>query len=117
MHYSGKRKRHTVKTPLMVNDQCVTIHKASHKKGRRHDYDIHKKSHPVTPEQIVSMFDPGYLGVGRDYPEQKSSMPNKKKRNTELSQEKDYNKAILKKDSDRAYYLQDKEMQDSCRHV
>ena len=43
----------------MVNDQRVIIHKASHKKGRRHDYDIHKKSHPATPEQAVSMFDLG----------------------------------------------------------
>ena len=39
-YYSGKRKRHTVKTPLMVNNQGVIIHKAKHKKGHRHDYDI-----------------------------------------------------------------------------
>ena len=38
------------------------------------------------------MFDLGYLGVERDFPEQISSLPNKKKRNTELStDEKEYN--------------------------
>ncbi len=38
MYYSGKKKRHTVKTQLMVNNQGAIIHKTGHKKGRRHDY-------------------------------------------------------------------------------
>ena len=38
------------------------------------------------------MFDLGYLGVERDFPEQKSSVPDKKKRNQEMTQEeKEYN--------------------------
>ena len=55
--------------------------KQTHKKGRRHDYDIYKKNHPVTPKQVVNVFDLGYLGVEKDFPEQLSSLPNKKKRN------------------------------------
>ena len=51
----------------------------------------------------------GYLGVEKDFPEQKLSLPYKKKRNQkELSQEeKDYNKIHSKKEnSDREqYYL------------
>ena len=91
--YSGKKKRHTVKTHLMVNNCSVIINKTKHKKGHRHDYDIHKKSHPVTPKQVVSVFDLGYLGVEKDFPEQISSLPNRKKRSQkELSQEeKEYN--------------------------
>ncbi len=39
LHYSGKKKRHTVKTHLMmVNEDGYIIHKADHKKGKRHDY-------------------------------------------------------------------------------
>ena len=39
------------------------------------------------------MFDLGYLGVEKDYPKQISSIPNRKKRNLELSAEEgDYNK-------------------------
>ena len=79
-HYSGKRKRHTVKTQLMVNNCGIIIHKTKHKKGHRHDYDIHKENHPVNPKQVVSVFDLGYLGVGKDFPEQTSSLPNRKKR-------------------------------------
>ena len=33
------------------------------------------------PKQVVSVFDLGYLGVGKDFPEQISSLPNRKKRN------------------------------------
>ncbi|MER5175750.1 MAG: transposase family protein [Candidatus Nitrosocosmicus sp.] len=36
--YSGKKKRHTVKNQIMVNNQGIIIHKLGHKKGRRHDY-------------------------------------------------------------------------------
>jgi len=40
-----------------------------------------------------NVVDLGYLGVEKDYPEQLSALPYKKKKNQELSQEeKDYNK-------------------------
>ena len=50
------------------------IDKTDHKKGRRHDYDIYKKNHPVTPKQVVNVFDLGYLGIKKDFPQQISSL-------------------------------------------
>ncbi len=39
------------------------------------------------------MFDLGYLGVKKDFPQQKSAIPNRKKRNQEVSEEEEeYNK-------------------------
>jgi hypothetical protein len=38
MYYSGKKKRHTVKNQIMVNNRGYILHKVVHKKGRRHDY-------------------------------------------------------------------------------
>jgi hypothetical protein len=39
MYYSiGKKKKHTVKNQLMVNNRGYILHKANHKKGKRHDY-------------------------------------------------------------------------------
>ncbi len=40
MYYSlGKKKRHNVKNQLMiVNNRGYILHKAVHRKGRRHDY-------------------------------------------------------------------------------
>ncbi len=98
MYYSGKKKRHTIKTQLMVNDHGLVIHKTSHKKGRRHDYDIYKKNHLITPKEITNVFDLGYLGVEKDFPKQLSVLPYKKKRNIELSQEeKQFNKSHSRK--------------------
>ena len=61
--YSGIKKK--IKTQLMVNNQSTIIHKTNYKKGRRHDYDIYKKDYPVTPKEVVNIFDLGYLSRKR----------------------------------------------------
>jgi hypothetical protein len=38
--YSGKKKTHSVKNQIMVNNRGYILHKDSYKKGKRHDYDI-----------------------------------------------------------------------------
>ena len=81
MYYSGKKKRYTVKNQIMVNKDGYILHKATHKKGRRHDYDVYKNNHLVTPKQVVNVLNLGYLGVETDFPEQLSALPYKKKRN------------------------------------
>ncbi len=96
--YSGKKKRHTVKNQITVNNHGYILHKVGYKKGRKHDYDVYKNNHPTTPKEVVNAFDLGYLGVEKDFPEQLSALPYKKKRNQELSQEeKDYNTIHSKK--------------------
>jgi hypothetical protein len=85
--YSGKKKRYTVKNQFVANNSGFIIHKAGHKKGRRHDYDMYKKNHPVIPKDVVNVFDLGYHGIEKDFPEQKTSIPYRKKRNQELLQE------------------------------
>ncbi len=61
MYYSGKKKRHTVKNQLMVNNRGYTLHKIDNKKGHRHDYNIYKTNHPLTPKQVVvNVLDLGY---------------------------------------------------------
>jgi hypothetical protein len=98
MYYSGKKKRHTIKNQIMVNNRGYILHKATHKKGRRHDYDVYKKNHPVTPPQVVNVVDLGYLGIEKDFPEQISALPSKRKRNQDLSQEEiEYNRIHAKK--------------------
>ena len=42
-------------------------------------YSIYKRNHPVTPKQVVNVIDLGYLGVEKDFPEQLSALPHKKK--------------------------------------
>src|SRR3954452_8007054 len=99
LFYSGKKKRHVLKTQLLVNNQDLIIHKTGYKKGRRHDYDIYERNRPIISNQVVNVFDLGYLGVEKDFPKQLSSLPYRKKRNLlQLSQEqKEYNKNHSKK--------------------
>src|SRR6185312_3562059 len=60
--------------------------------------DNFTEPHPITPQKIVNVFDLGYLGVEKDFPEQKSKLPFRKKRNQELSQEAmEYNKSHSRK--------------------
>jgi hypothetical protein len=93
MYYSGKKKRHTVKNPIMVNNRGYILHKIRHKKGRKHDYDIYKSNHLVTTKEVVTVVDLGYLGIEKDFPDQLSALPYRTKRKQDLSQEeKEYNK-------------------------
>ncbi len=85
--YSGKKKRYTVKNQIMVNKDGYILHKICYKKGRKHDYDIYKNNHPVIPKQVITVVDLGYLGIEKDFPNQLSALPYRKKRNQDLSQE------------------------------
>jgi hypothetical protein len=93
-YYSGKKKRHTVKTQYMVNKKGKILHKSKHhKKGRQHDYTVYKDEHPVTPPNVKNYYDLGYVGIEKDFPDVKAVLPVKKKRNIELTKkEKRYNK-------------------------
>jgi hypothetical protein len=57
LFYSGKKKRHTIKTQLMVNNQGIVIYKLRFKKERekRHDYDIYKENHHITPKDVLNI--------------------------------------------------------------
>jgi hypothetical protein len=91
--YSGKKKKHTIKTQYMINNEGLILHKTGHKSGRKHDYDIYKRNHPITPVQVENVFDLGYFGVQNDFPTVKSVLPVKKKKNSILSnQERTYNR-------------------------
>ena len=74
----------------MVNHNGLIFHKTGYKKGRRHDYAIYKKNHPLVPQDVVNVFDLGYLGVEKDFPKQLSSLPNRKNRNQKISEDERY---------------------------
>jgi hypothetical protein len=93
-YYSGKKKKHTVKTQYMVNKEGKILHKSRHhKKGRQHDYTVYKDEQPQTPSQVENVLDLGYLGCEKDFPTVKYSLPIKKKRYMKLTEEQiEYNK-------------------------
>jgi hypothetical protein len=78
-HYSGKKKRHTVKTQLTVNNKGLIIHKTLHVRGSMHDYALYKHSHPRLPSNVRLGLDLGYLGIKANYPHLNCVLPIKKK--------------------------------------
>jgi len=92
-YYSGKKKKHTVKTQIMVNKKGLILHKTKHRKGKQHDYDLFKKTGPPTPPKVEIGVDLGYFGIEKDYPDLNVKIPVKKPKGKELThKEKRYNK-------------------------
>ena len=92
-HYSGKKKKHTIKNQITINLNGEIIHKPPHSPGRRNDYAILKIKHPVLSEELMVFYDLGYLGVEKDFPQQISILPYKKKKGKELTiSQKEWNK-------------------------
>ena len=78
-HYSGKKKKHTVKTQIAVNKAGLIVHKTRHTKGSTHDYALFKQNHPRLPDNVSIGLDLGYDGVQGDYPELKCEVPFKRR--------------------------------------
>lgn len=78
-HYSGKKKKHTVKTQITVNKAGLIIHKTKHAKGSTHDYALFKPSHPNLPGNVPVGVDLGYDGIQKDYPNLKAEVPFKRR--------------------------------------
>jgi len=105
-HYSGKKKKHTVKTQITVNQDGLIVHKTGHAKGSTHDYALYRHSHPSLPSKVRLGVDLGYKGIKTDYPKLNCVVPFKRKspgrgrrgvKGQELSAEqKAFNKALSK---------------------
>ena len=83
----------------MVNNRGFIIHKSAKKKEKDMTMIFIKRIILLHQTQVVNVFDLGYLGIEKDFPEQLLSLPNRKKRNKELSKrKKNTTKVILKKE-------------------
>ena len=65
--YSGKKKRHTLKTQIIVDKKKKLVVCTSFTNGKRHDFRLFKESgvhvHPI----IRSLTDTGYQGIQRPF--------------------------------------------------
>ena len=78
-HYSGKKKRHTVKTQLTVNKDGLIVHKTRHARGSRHDYALFKWCPPRLPKEVGVGVDLGYKGIQGDFPQFNAEVPFKRR--------------------------------------
>ncbi|MCJ7614027.1 transposase [Candidatus Bathyarchaeota archaeon] len=78
-HYSGKKKKHTVKTQITVNKDGLIVHKTRHARGSTHDYALFKHNHPHLHDVVSLGVDLGYVGIKTDYPELGCEVPFKRR--------------------------------------
>jgi hypothetical protein len=94
-YYSGKKKKHTVRTQIITNKDGLIIHITGHVHGRKHDYDLFKDKRPPPPKGVEITADLGYQGIEKDFPSLKTRIPVKRKRGKTLEKkDKRYNKEL-----------------------
>ena len=94
--YSGKKKQHTLKTQLVINQETKEIICTAFGQGRCHDFSLFKKSKTHFHPETDSLQDSGYQGI-KDY-HRNSYIPRKKPKKGQLSLlEKNYNRTLAQK--------------------
>lgn len=91
-YYSGKKKRHTLKTEIRttLKGRIVNVSKSS--PGSVHDMTVYKQGRPVHRD-TRAFVDSGYQGMDKLHPA--TELPYKKSKNHKLSkQEKEYNAGL-----------------------
>jgi IS5 family transposase len=86
-HYSGKKKAHTRKTAIVVNERG-RIREVSHSTpGSKHDLRHVVESHVVDeiPQEVTVIGDAGFDGLQNHYPERSVGTPHKARRNHPLT--------------------------------
>lgn len=95
-YYSGKKKRHTIKTQVVVNKKNSRILAINFSNGKKHDFNLFKESKLRVNRRIKVLVDTGYLGIENII--NNSKLPHKNSKNHKLNkEEKLENKKISSK--------------------
>lgn len=81
--YSGKKKRHTLKSQLVIDTSTRQIVCTAHGKGRHHDFHLWKTSRVQLHPHTKGLGDRGYQGLAKLHAN--SQTPKKKPRGGQLS--------------------------------
>lgn len=91
-HYSGKKKRHTLKTELIVTEKGRIASVSPSSPGSRHDITVRREG-PTLPEAARAYGDSAYQGYGKDH--EAIDHPYKKPKGGELTAGgKEYNSGL-----------------------
>lgn len=84
-YYSGKKKRHTLKTQVVVDKKTKRVICTAFSNGRRHDFRLFKESKISIHPEIKIITDTGYQGIHKLHA--KSELPRKKSKKRALTKE------------------------------
>lgn len=82
-YYSGKKKRHTIKTQLVVNKTNGRIMAVEIRAGKTHDFRVFKESGVHLPATNKIMVDSGYQGLQKIHAN--TQLPKKKSKKYKLT--------------------------------
>ena len=87
--YSGKRKRHTIKKGIVVNERGLIRAVTPSTPGAMHDLRHFRKSGVLNriPRQVGVIGDAGFDGLHHDLPEHSVATPHKARRNRPLKED------------------------------
>ena len=92
-YYSGKKKYHTIKIQIIIEEDTKKIVHVAFDKGHVHDFTLFKESTEKLSELFKFLADSGYQGLEKIMPN--SLTPKKKTRNEKLTDEdKQFNHLI-----------------------
>ena len=95
-YYSGKKKRHTLKTQLLINPESEEIISLVFAKGKIHDFQLFKSSKIHLKLGVQLTADSGYQGITKLHVN--SVLPKKSSKNHPLSkQDQKQNRSISRK--------------------
>lgn len=84
-YYSGKKKRHTIKSQVLVDKATQKILCTSFCPGKKHDFRLWKESQVHIPPKTSLMADTGYMGIKKQHAN--SHLPHKRRKQKKLSKE------------------------------
>lgn len=90
--YSGKKKRHTIKTEVIVTERGKFVSRSKPAPGRVSDITVRRRG-PKLPEGSRAHADSGYQGLQHDHPD--TDIPYKKSKRRPLTRdERAYNRGL-----------------------
>ena len=92
VHYSGKKKCHTLKTEYIITAKGRIVSVSTSHPGSHHDLTIRRDATPL-PKKARGYADSAYQGYDKEHPN--LDIPYKKQKNGELTEEeKEYNRGL-----------------------
>ena len=82
---SGKKKRHTLKSQVVIDGRTRQVIWTAHGRGTTHDFALYKHSRVALNKELAVLADSGYQGLDKLHG--KSQTPRKKPRKGQLSKE------------------------------
>ena len=105
IYYSGKKKKHTLKSQIVVETESLKVICTAHRKGTEHDFQLFKSSKVKPLESIEILADKGYQGIKKIHslsftpkkkPKKKSLTPKEKEYNRELAKQRIYIEHVIR---------------------